>query len=103
MSPAGLALDWLTNKIYWTDADAAKIEVAQTDGKMRSLLVWDNLYKPRDIVVDPTGIKIGLFVVNFVKNQFQVVLCIGPTGPIPLRLNEPPWTGPCAPSSSTAT
>lgn len=55
MTPAGLALDWLTNKIYWTDADTARIEVANTNGSMRSLLIWEDLSKPRDIVVDPIG------------------------------------------------
>lgn len=55
VSPTGLAFDWLTNKIYWTDAEKAHIEVANSDGSMRSLLVWDNLNRPQDIVVDPIG------------------------------------------------
>lgn len=56
MTPAGLALDWITDKIYWTDADTSRIEVANTNGDMRSLLIWEDLGKPRDIVVDPLGI-----------------------------------------------
>lgn len=55
-SPAGLALDWVTNKLYWTDAGTNRIEVANLDGSMRALLVWEGLDKPRDIVVDPTGV-----------------------------------------------
>lgn len=55
VSPAGLALDWITNKLYWTDAGTVRIEVSNTDGSMRSLLVWEQLDKPRDIVVDPIG------------------------------------------------
>lgn len=55
VSPAGLALDWFTNKIYWTDAGTARIEVARIDGSMRALLVWEGLDKPRDIAVDPYG------------------------------------------------
>lgn len=31
--------------------------MAKTNGDMRTLLVWDNLDKPRDIVVDPIGNK----------------------------------------------
>lgn len=53
--PAGLAFDWYTNKLYWTDAGTNRIEVANADGSMRTLLVWENIDKPRDIVVDPAG------------------------------------------------
>nr|CAI5839152.1 unnamed protein product [Callosobruchus analis] len=52
-SPAGIAFDWATEKIYWTDSDSHRIEVANTDGSMRCLLVWEELQKPRDITVDP--------------------------------------------------
>ena len=54
-SPAGLAVDWATNKLYWTDAGTNRIEVSTLDGSMRGLLVWEGLDKPRDIVVDPIG------------------------------------------------
>ncbi|KAG5848887.1 low-density lipoprotein receptor-related protein 4-like isoform X1 [Anguilla anguilla] len=54
-SPAGLAIDWLTNKLYWTDAGTDRIEVSNTDGSMRTVLIWENLDRPRDIVVDPIG------------------------------------------------
>lgn len=52
-SPAGLAVDWVTSKLYWTDAGTNRIEVSNLDGSMRGLLVWEGLEKPRDIVVDP--------------------------------------------------
>lgn len=52
-SPAGLAVDWATDKLYWTDAGNNRIEVSNLDGSLRSLLVWEGLNKPRDIVVDP--------------------------------------------------
>lgn len=54
-SPAGLAVDWVTSKLYWTDAGTKRIEVSNLDGTMRALLVWEDLDKPRDIVVDPIG------------------------------------------------
>ncbi|PIO29253.1 hypothetical protein AB205_0211260 [Aquarana catesbeiana] len=54
-SPAGLAIDWVTKKLYWTDAGTDRIEVSNTDGSMRSVLIWENLDRPRDIVVDPVG------------------------------------------------
>lgn len=54
-SPAGLAVDWVTDKLYWTDAGTKHIEVSNLNGSMRSLLIWDGLDKPRDIAVDPVG------------------------------------------------
>jgi low-density lipoprotein receptor-related protein 4 len=53
VSPAGLALDWITDKLYWTDPGTNRIEVVTTDGKQRALLIWQDLDKPRDVVVDP--------------------------------------------------
>lgn len=32
-----------------------RIEVANTDGSMRTVLLWENLDRPRDIVVEPMG------------------------------------------------
>jgi DNA-binding beta-propeller fold protein YncE len=52
-SPAGISIDWVTNKLYWTDAGTNVIEVSNMDGSMRSLLIWEGLDKPRDIAVDP--------------------------------------------------
>eukprot|EP00061_Rhincodon_typus_P018828 g48171.t1 len=54
-SPAGLAVDWVTNKLYWTDAGTDRIEASNLDGSMRTVLIWENLDRPRDIVVDPIG------------------------------------------------
>ena len=55
-SPAGLALDWITKKLYWTDAGTNRIECSNLEGTMRALLIYEGLDKPRDIVVDPTSI-----------------------------------------------
>uniref|UniRef100_H2Z4K7 EGF-like domain-containing protein n=1 Tax=Ciona savignyi TaxID=51511 RepID=H2Z4K7_CIOSA len=52
-SPAGLAVDWITNKIYWTEAGINRIEVALLDGSMRCVLIWTGLDRPRAIVVHP--------------------------------------------------
>ncbi|UYV76344.1 LRP4, partial [Cordylochernes scorpioides] len=52
-SPAGLAVDWLTSKLYWTDAGTDLIEVSDLDGLLRTILVWEGLDRPRDILVDP--------------------------------------------------
>ena len=51
--PEGIAIDWVTKKIYWTDFHLKLIEVVNLDGTQRSVLFWDNLDKPRAIVADP--------------------------------------------------
>ena len=63
-TPTGLAVDWATKKLYWTDHGTSRIEVANYDGSYRSLLVWEGLDKPRDIVVDPIGEIIFLTFLN---------------------------------------
>lgn len=55
MSPTGLAYDWITDKLYWVDEGTKRIEVCKSDGSMRTVLIWDQIDKPRDIVVDPLG------------------------------------------------
>lgn len=52
-TPTGLAVDWSTRKLYWTDTEMGRIEVANLDGSMRAVLIWSGLGQPRDIVVDP--------------------------------------------------
>lgn len=52
-SPAGIAVDWATDKIYWTDAGNDFIEVANLDGTHRSVLIYAGHDRPRDIIVDP--------------------------------------------------
>ena len=50
----GIAIDWVTKKIYWTDSHLKLIEIVNLDGTQRSVLFWDNLDQPRAIVVDPS-------------------------------------------------
>ena len=52
-SPAGLAIDWVTHKLYWTEAGTNRIEVSNLDGTERTVLIWEDLDKPRDIILDP--------------------------------------------------
>ncbi len=52
-SPEGLAVDWLTHKLYWADSEANRIEVARYDGSLRSLLFWTDLEQPRALVLVP--------------------------------------------------
>ena len=49
---AGLAVEWMSNLLYWTDATNDVIEVAHLDGTDRRVLAL-GLDNPRCLVVDP--------------------------------------------------
>uniref|UniRef100_A0A4W3II48 Low-density lipoprotein receptor-related protein n=1 Tax=Callorhinchus milii TaxID=7868 RepID=A0A4W3II48_CALMI len=53
VSPDGLACDWLGKKLYWTDSETNRIEVANLDGSLRKVLFWQDLDQPRAITLDP--------------------------------------------------
>ena len=50
----GLAVDWINNKLYWADAETARIEVSNLDGSNRTVLFANNIGILRAIIVDPT-------------------------------------------------
>ncbi|KAL4622812.1 serine/threonine-protein phosphatase 6 regulatory subunit 3 isoform X2 [Arapaima gigas] len=52
-SPDGLACDWLGRKLYWTDSETNRIEVANLDGSYRKVLFWQDLDQPRAIALNP--------------------------------------------------
>ena len=47
-------MDWVTNKLYWTDAEKSRIEVSNLDGGNRATLFVNELERPRAIVLDPS-------------------------------------------------
>ena len=51
----GMAVDWITHKLYWTDHDLEAIFVSNLDGSHRTTLVSPLVIrgKPTDIVVHP--------------------------------------------------
>lgn len=51
--PEGLAMDWYTDKIYWTDGEKNRIEVATLDGRYQKVLFWTDLDQPRAVAVVP--------------------------------------------------
>ncbi|XP_044749919.1 low-density lipoprotein receptor-related protein 6 [Coccinella septempunctata] len=53
LSVDGLSCDWITNKLYWTDSEANRIEVATMDGEFRKVLFWTDLDQPRTIALIP--------------------------------------------------
>ena len=52
-SPGGLSVDWIHELIFWTDSGTRRVEVSTYDGKLRSVLVANDLDKPRAVVVHP--------------------------------------------------
>ena len=49
----GLAVEWESELIYWTDYLYERLEVAKVDGSSRRTLFTSELYNPRGIAVDP--------------------------------------------------
>ncbi|XP_028129361.1 low-density lipoprotein receptor-related protein 6 [Diabrotica virgifera virgifera] len=54
VTPDGLACDWVTNKLYWTDSETNHIEVATIEGKYRKVLFWTDIDQPRAIALVPS-------------------------------------------------
>nr|XP_054752462.1 low-density lipoprotein receptor-related protein 2-like [Lytechinus pictus] len=52
-SVEGMAVDWLTKHLYWTDNHRGTIEVSRYDGSYRTTLLKDKILRPRSIVIDP--------------------------------------------------
>ncbi|XP_011297971.1 low-density lipoprotein receptor-related protein 6 [Fopius arisanus] len=54
ISPDGLACDWYTGKLYWTDGEKNRIEVTSIDDdKQRKVLFWTDISEPRAIALVP--------------------------------------------------
>jgi len=49
----GIAVEWESGLIYWTDYIYERIEVAKLNGSSRKTLVFSNLNTPRGVAVDP--------------------------------------------------
>ena len=56
----GIAVDWVNNKIYWTDSLTKLIEVSDLDGSNRSALIWSDMELPRPIVLDPFNRSVNI-------------------------------------------
>ena len=49
----GLAVEWISLQLYWTDEDYNRISVSDLEGNNIRVLVSSSLDEPRGIVVDP--------------------------------------------------
>ncbi|XP_048481077.1 low-density lipoprotein receptor-related protein 6 [Plutella xylostella] len=54
ITPTGIALDWYTEKIYWTDGETNRIEVISLDTKYRKVLFWTEVDLARAIAIVPS-------------------------------------------------
>ena len=57
--PDGLAVDWMSQNIYWSDAGLDVIEVARLDGSNRKVIINEDLEDPRAIALLP---QLGLVI-----------------------------------------
>ena len=55
VTPGGIAVDWINENLYWTDDGNDRIEVSRLNGRYRTLLIWQSVERPRDIIVDPVS------------------------------------------------
>lgn len=71
-APEDLALDWLTGNIYFTDAELMHIGVCSNDGKHCTIIVNENIHKPRAIALYPGR---GWVLIYYIKiNHFCFIL-----------------------------
>ena len=52
-SPPGIAIDWISKNMYWTDTGVDRIFVSRLDGSHRRSIINESLQNPRAIEVDP--------------------------------------------------
>jgi len=50
--PEGLAIDWISRSLYWTDFGRGRVEMSRLDGGSRLVVAWHDV-RPRAIAVDP--------------------------------------------------
>ncbi|XP_046678912.1 low-density lipoprotein receptor-related protein 4-like [Homalodisca vitripennis] len=55
-SVAGLSVDWVHDRVYWTDSATGQLEVAKLTGESRQVLYREG--KPTSVIVDPFTSKV---------------------------------------------
>ena len=65
----GLAIDWSSNILYWTDSLMKMVELSQVDGKHRKVLFkLEGDTEPRGIIADPVN---GYTILHFLKTRLH--------------------------------
>ncbi len=76
-SPDGLACDWLGHKLYWTDSETNRIEVANLDGTSRKVLFWQDLDQPRAIALNPAHRWVPSALLSFPLSPVPILRSVG--------------------------
>ncbi len=86
--PDGLAVDWVNNKIYFTDAGLNIVGVFDPIGfHYRVLVRSDSTAEPRAIVLDPNNRQVSILTqLNLKLKQFQRVRIRASSPPIATRI-----------------
>ena len=53
LHPRNIAVDWLSKKLYIVETDSRRIDVSTYDGRLRTVLIADDLTMPIDVALDP--------------------------------------------------
>lgn len=69
-SPEGIAVDWVSRLVFWTDSVLKRLEVASLDGSLRKILLDKNIQNPRGIAVNP---ELGFVEFFFQSHPFNLV------------------------------
>lgn len=70
----GLACDWLTQKLYWTHAEAHRIEVVTLDKYYRKVLFWEDIDEVRAIALVPMERSVILYPSLLIFNSRLICL-----------------------------
>lgn len=54
VSVDGMAVDWVTGKVYWLDSGTDKLEVAEIFRPWRKVLYWTGIDQPKSLVLVPS-------------------------------------------------
>jgi len=70
--PEGLAVDWITVSLYWTDFGHGRVEMLHLDSRSRVVLAWQDV-RPRAIALDSiNGSVFSIFLHELIIVIFAV-------------------------------